>query len=75
MTSKPPYGMAASGHSDADPDLEDLSDQIDVDPSQDVTGEASEEATLEVAEEEGGEGRTAEFDDEHVIGTLTPPPM
>jgi hypothetical protein len=75
MTSKPPYGMAASGHSDADPDLEDLSDQIDVDPSQDVTVEASEEATLEVAEEESGDGRTSEFDDDHVINTLTPPPM
>jgi hypothetical protein len=75
MTSKPPYGMAASGHSDADPDLEDLSDQITVDPSQDVTVEASEEATLEVAEEEGGDdGRTTEFDDDHVISTLTPPP-
>src|SRR5579871_5453597 len=64
MTSKPPFGMAASGHSDADPDVEDLSDQIDVDPSQDVTVEASEEATLEVAESE----------DEHA-NTLTPPPV
>ena len=62
MTSKPPFGMAASGHSDADLDLEDLSDQIDVDPSQDVTVEASEEATLEVAEEEHD-------------NTLTPPPL
>ncbi|HLK90285.1 MAG TPA: hypothetical protein VKZ18_10350 [Polyangia bacterium] len=56
--------MAASGHPDADPDVEDLSDQIDVDPSQDVTVEASEEATLEVAESE----------DEHA-NTLTPPPV
>src|SRR5215831_5970023 len=62
MTSKPPFGMAASGQSDADHDLEDLSDEISVDPSQDVTVEASEEATLEVAEEEGA-------------NTLTPPPM
>ena len=63
MTSKPPYGMAASGQSDsADPDLEDLSDQITVDASQDVTVEAAEEATLEVAEEESA-------------STLTPPPL
>jgi hypothetical protein len=66
MTSKPPYGMAASGHSDADPDLEDLSDQITVDPSQDVTVEASEEATLEVAEE----ARAEDY-----LNSLTPPPM
>jgi len=78
MTSKPPYGMAASGHSDADPDLEDLSDQIDVDPSQDVTVEASEEATLEVAEEQ----RAQDLDDDPDGGledahanTLTPPPL
>jgi hypothetical protein len=72
MTSKPPYGMAASGHSDADADdhdLEDLSDQITVDPSQDVTVEASEEATLEVAEEQ-----SADHLDLHA-NTLTPPPM
>ena len=72
MTSKPPYGMAASGHSDADADdhdLEDLSDQIDVNPSQDVTVEASEEATLEVAEEQ-----SADHLDLHA-NTLTPPPM
>ncbi len=66
MTSKPPYGMAASGHSDADPDLEDLSDQITVDPSQDVTVEASEEATLEVAEE----ARAEDY-----LNSLTPPPV
>jgi hypothetical protein len=77
MTSKPPYGMAASGHSDADTDLEDLSDQIDVDPSQDVTVEASEEATLEVAEEQRAD-ELDELDDgleDAHANTLTPPPL
>jgi hypothetical protein len=63
MTSKPPYEMAASGHSDsADTELEDLSDQLTVDASQDVTVEAAEEATLEIGEEE-------------TLNTLTPPPI
>jgi hypothetical protein len=77
MTSKPPYEMAASGHSDADPDLEDLSDQITVDPSQDVTVEASEEATLEVAPEQRADDLD-ELDDgleDAHANTLTPPPL
>ena len=73
MTTKPPLGLAASGHSDSsDPELEDLSDEIDVDSSQDVTVEASEESTLEVASEES----TLEVADEvSVEAAETPPPL
>jgi hypothetical protein len=53
MTTKPPFGLAASGQpngSDSE-HLEDLSDEIDVDSSHDVTVEASEESTLEIEDE------------------------
>ena len=41
MITKPSNGLAASGHSEGtDHDVEDLSDQIVVDSSQDVTVEA-----------------------------------
>src|ERR1022692_1197404 len=83
MTTKPPLGLAASGHSDSsDPELEDLSDEIDVDSSQDVTVEASEESTLEVASEEStlevaaSEESTLEVADEvSVEAAETPPPL
>jgi hypothetical protein len=73
MTTKPPLGLAASGHSDSsDTELEDLSDEIDVDSSQDVTVEASEESTLEVADEES----TLEVADEVSLSpSETPPPL
>ena len=64
MTTKPPLGLAAGGHSDSsDSELEDLSDEIDVDSSQDVTVEASEESTLEVP------------DEVRIDASETPPPL
>jgi hypothetical protein len=73
MTTKPPLGLAASGHTDgSDSDLEDLSDEIDVDSSQDVTVEASEESTLELSGEESG----VEVEEEVSLDAAeTPPPL
>jgi len=61
MTTKPPFGLAATGRPHgSDHDVEDLSDQIVVDASQDVTVEASEDSTLELEDE--------------AVGSETPPP-
>jgi hypothetical protein len=73
MTTKPPFGLAASGHTDgSDSDLEDLSDEIDVDSSQDVTIEASEESTLEVS----GEDSSLDVEEDLPVDPgETPPPL
>ncbi|MFL5306359.1 MAG: hypothetical protein ACJ8F1_14165 [Polyangia bacterium] len=63
MTTKPPTGLAATGHPDSsDRDVEDLSDELVVDSSQDVTVEASDDATLDINEEDA------------ITGTETPAP-
>ena len=77
MTTKPPFGLAASGRPDgSDHDVEDLSDQIVVDSSQDVTVEASEESTLEI-EDEGTANETPPPTPAPLFGAgsmVTPPP-
>jgi hypothetical protein len=77
MTTKPPPGLAASGHTgSSDPELEDLSDQIDLDSSQDVTVEASEESTEESTLEASSDESPLEVDEEAAVDPgETPPPL